>query len=106
MEEIQEFEDLFDLPGNFTGKCKIKSGGRTIYLLNGKYHRLDGPAIENANGYKAWYKKGYPHRLDGPAVEYSGGTKHWYKEGERYSKEEFNDLPEVIMYKAGLGVFV
>ena len=24
-------------------------------LPNGKLHRLDGPAVEFANGYKAWY---------------------------------------------------
>jgi len=26
--------------------------------LNGKYHREDGPALEYADGYKAWYLNG------------------------------------------------
>ena len=43
-----------------------------------KLHRVDGPAIECANGYKAWYLNGQCHRVDGPAVEYYDGAKHWY----------------------------
>jgi hypothetical protein len=46
---------------------------------NGQLHRLDGPAVEMADGYKAWYQNGQRHRLDGPAIEMADGDKHWYQ---------------------------
>jgi hypothetical protein len=40
-----------------------------------------------------WYNdKDQLHRLDGPAVERSDGYKAWYIEGQRMTKEEFNAL--------------
>lgn len=57
---------------------------RTEWFHNDEYHRLDGPAIEGTNGYKAWYQNGERHRLDGPAVEYADGSKEWYLNGERH----------------------
>jgi hypothetical protein len=50
----------------------------------GKLHRLDGPAIEATDGYKAWYQNGEFHRIEGPAIEYSDGTKYWYQNGMRH----------------------
>lgn len=34
--------------------------GQAIFYYDdaGKFHRTDGPAIEDANGYKAWYING------------------------------------------------
>ena len=48
------------------------------YYLNDKLHRVDGPALEFNNGYKAWYKNGLRHREDGPAIENPEGFKMWY----------------------------
>jgi hypothetical protein len=31
---------------------------RTLWFLNGKCHREDGPAIEHPNGTKSWYING------------------------------------------------
>lgn len=45
------------------------------------WHRLDGPAVEYADGSKAWRVNGKLHRLDGPAIEWSDGTKYWYVNG-------------------------
>jgi hypothetical protein len=50
----------------------------------GKYHRLDGPAIEYSDGDKAWYQNGERHRLDGPAREWSDGSKEWWVEGKKH----------------------
>lgn len=55
---------------------------RVEYRLNGKFHRLNGPAIEAANGDKSWYKEGRLHRTDGPAIELAYGSKCWYQNGE------------------------
>ena len=48
------------------------------WYINGKYHREDGPAFEDANGYKAWYINGKRHREDGPAVVYADGSTTWF----------------------------
>ena len=46
---------------------------RAEWFQDGKLHRLDGPAIEWANGDEHWYQEGKLHRLDGPAIEYADG---------------------------------
>ena len=44
-------------------------------------HREDGPAVEYANGERAWYVDGKYHRTDDPAIEYPDGGKTWYING-------------------------
>lgn len=91
------------------GKCKTLDNQVICYYVNGLIHRIDGPAIECPDGYKFWCKDGEYHRLDGPAIEYPEETKgwqSWHVEGKRYTKKEFDALPEVIMHKAGLGMFL
>jgi len=74
----------------------INKHGSKIYYKDRKMtilHRLDGgPAIEFADGYKAWYVDGQRHRLDGPAVECADGSKAWYVDGKRLTEVEFNAL--------------
>jgi hypothetical protein len=55
--------------------------GDKRYTLNGKLHRIDGPAVEVTVGDKYWYQDGKRHRTDGPAVE-ENGDKYWYQHGE------------------------
>ena len=45
------------------------------YNDRGQFHRVDGPAIEYANGTKSWYLNGKLHREDGPAIEWADGDK-------------------------------
>ena len=52
--------------------------------INNKLHRIDGPAVEYANGGKYWYLDGKLHRIDGPAVECADGGKEWYVDGKRH----------------------
>ena len=61
-----------------------------IWLVNGKRHREDGPAVEGIDGYKAWYINGKLHREDGPAVECGNGCVRYYLNDEYYSKKNFN----------------
>ena len=70
--------------------------GYKAWFVDDKRHRLDGPAIEYANGSKEWYVDGKRHRLDGPAVEYASGCKAWFVNGERLSEEAFNALTKPI----------
>ena len=53
----------------------------------GQLHRIDGPAVERANGTMLWYKEGARHRIDGPAVEWIAGDKEWWVMGKRYITE-------------------
>jgi len=66
------------------------ANGTKGWYIDGKCHRLDGPAIEYPDGSKSWYVDGKRHRLDGPAVEFTNGTKSWYVDGKCLFEEEFN----------------
>jgi len=75
--------------------CKTNGDGNKYWILNGQYHREDGPAIEYTSGSKFWYSHGKLHRLDGPAIEYYNGYKLWYYHDKRVncsSQEEFERL--------------
>ena len=62
---------------------------KTEWRLNGNLHRVDGPAIEWADGTKAWRLNGKRHREDGPAIEWADGIKAWWLNGIEYTEEEF-----------------
>ena len=71
-------------------KVEVHSNGSKYWLLDGEFHREDGPAIEHANGDKFWIREGKHHREDGPAIEWATGDKEWYLDGEEYIEKEFN----------------
>jgi len=73
-----------------TYEVRVYPSGNTYWRKDGKYHRLDGPAVERPNGTKIYYQNGKLHRLDGPACEYANGDKYYYIEDVEYSEEEFN----------------
>ena len=44
----------------------------------------------NRFGDKAWYLNGKRHRVNGPALEYADGTKEWwYLNGKIYSESAY-----------------
>lgn len=57
--------------------------GLKKWISGGGYHRIDGPAVEWADGTKEWWVNGKLHRLDGPAVEDSNGSNSWYENDGR-----------------------
>jgi hypothetical protein len=69
-----------DIPRNFTGIAEWPDGSKHWYL-NGKLHRVDGPAVEWSDGTKEWHLNGKLHREDGPAVEYANGEREWFVDG-------------------------
>jgi hypothetical protein len=75
---------------------KIDKNGHKRWRLHGKFHRVDGPAIEYADGFKSWWLNGRHHRVDGPAIEYAGGNSSWYLNGRRYSFDEWIDINTYI----------
>ena len=61
----------------------------TRWMVDGKYHREDGPAIKYLDGAKEWYKHGKLHRGDGPAsIECTGDEEYWL-DGVVYSKQKY-----------------
>jgi hypothetical protein len=51
--------------------------------------------ITNSRGDKFWYQKDLFHRIDGPAVELASGYKRWYLNGVQY---DFNDWLNLVNY--------
>ena len=76
----EELNEFIEISKAFTSELYIdKRTGRKAWLDKyGKYHRLDGPAVEHTDGRKEWYVLGKRHRLDGPAVEHPDGRKVWW----------------------------
>jgi len=71
-----------------TSKCEIdKNGIKRWKNDQGKLHRLDGPAIESANGDKWWYINDKQHREDGPAIDYADGSKCWFVNGKLHRED-------------------
>jgi hypothetical protein len=63
----------------------INALGTKRWLLNGRYHRTDGPAVVWADGDKEWWLNGQLHRTDGPAIENANGDKEWWLNDHYYS---------------------
>ena len=80
--------------------CEVDEYGHKFWLLNGKLHREDGPAVEYADGSKSWYINGKCHREDGPAIEWSDGTKEWYVDGEKIEVADNDTFLRMINLKA------
>ena len=73
-----------------TYEVNVSDDGDQFWLLNGKYHREDGPALGFSNGGKHWYQHGKRHREDGPALEHANGYKEWYLDDKKLTEQEFN----------------
>ena len=65
------------------GYVRSERFGDAIMYLGalGLEHRLDGPAVEYADGTREWHVEGPLHRLDGPAIEHPDGSRFWYING-------------------------
>jgi hypothetical protein len=77
--ERAEADFLIHLTGDRL--IQISAIGNKSWYLNGRRHRTDGPAIEQADGDKFWCLNGVLHRTDGPAIEWVDGDKEWYLNG-------------------------
>ena len=94
----QFIEEVIYLPKNFTGIVEYSSGTKE-WIVNGKIHRIDGPAWEGVDGSKVWYVNGELHRLDGPAIEYSNGIKLWHVDNKEYTEEQCKLLHSIMKLK-------
>jgi hypothetical protein len=49
--------NYFNVPIKFTGIADFDSG-TLVWFLDGRRHRVDGPAVEYADGIKVWWLNG------------------------------------------------
>ena len=68
------------------GPALISADGTENWYLNGKRHREGGPAIENEK-IKEWWMFGKRHRLDGPATVIPGDEKMWWVDGKLHRED-------------------
>jgi hypothetical protein len=73
------------------------SHDNTCWLINGLYHRTDGPAIINSFLGKSWWINGNLHRDDGPADISLDGEEKYFLNGKEYTKEDW--LEEIANIK-------
>lgn len=78
---------------------------RKYFNDNGMVHRLDGPAIEHANGHKEWWVNGKRHRLDGSAIETVNGEGKYYIDGNYCLPKNFKSEKELFIRKQALKAF-
>jgi len=79
--------------------CFLKySGWRRVMTEHrnekGELHRVDGPAIEWADGTRAWWLDGKLHRVDGPAVERADGSCEYWLDGELFITSKYTTEKE------------
>ena len=66
--------------------------GDKSWFFNNVLHREGGlPAIVYADGCKDWLVDGLYHRIDGPARTYTSGRRDFYINGEFLTEDEFNE---------------
>jgi hypothetical protein len=46
-----------------------------------------------------WYVNGKLHRLDGPAVEWANGERKWWLNDEPFERKEFDKHPLVVFVR-------
>lgn len=50
-----------------------------IWYQKGSFHRLNGPAYIEPDGYREWLQNGRLHRIDGPAVIYADDYSEYFE---------------------------
>ena len=75
-------QQIFSIMSSIAKTKILKNLDQTTYFVNGKKHRLDGPAVESPL-VKEWWVNGKRHREDGPAVYYYDKLE-WWLNGKRH----------------------
>jgi len=79
---------------------EVDQYGTKYWWLNGEYHRVDGPAVEYADGAKYWFLNDKRHRIDGPAIEDANGDKYWYLNGEQLNCKTQKEFEQLMRLKS------
>jgi len=90
-----EDEDFFNEV--FEG-ATFHDNGDITWELDGKLHRLGGPAQIFSNGARVYKRHGIPHRIDGPAYIAANGSEEYWIDGRHLSKQQFDNLTKPKSY--------
>ena len=78
-------------------------GDKEYYNNEGLLHREDGPAVIYKNGPKCWYLNGKRHRIDGPAIERPNSiNNNWFYHGKFIhvtSQQEFERYIKLLVFR-------
>ena len=66
------------------GVTVTTAGGEVVHRLDGRLHRVGGPALITVFGDREWRQYGRLHRVDGPAVEAAHGGAEGCMGGVRH----------------------
>ena len=69
----------------------VSADGSQYWYVDGRCHRVDGPAIIRADGHQEWRVDGKLHRVDGPAIVHTNGTQSWWVDGKSVNEENFEE---------------
>ena len=93
MGKSNQESDLFD--ALVCNRVAASTGDVFYTNMDGKLHRINGPALVTSTGAEAWYFNGLPHREGGPAYIHKSGLREWYRHGVRHRDDgpaiEFSD---------------
>lgn len=78
--------ELVDV-GEFS--CSDADGMWKVFFTDeeGRPHRVNAPAMEDAVGAFTWFRHGKIHRVDGPAVVTPDGVERWFSDGDFFRAE-------------------
>jgi hypothetical protein len=72
----------------------VEDDGTQCWLVDGQFHREDGPAIITKDGKTSWYYKDEQHRHGGPAEEWpqdspdpGPGQQIWWRHGKMHRED-------------------
>lgn len=78
----------FDIPP-YGAYVATYPDGIKCWIVDGKYHRTDGPAVLSGDGKEYyWYKYNMLHRIGGPAGV-KGNVEKYFIDGNEYTPHEY-----------------
>ena len=93
------FHSIDGIEKTYNGKCVCIYEKAVCYVVDGKIHRENEPAMIHVTGTKEYYNNGKRHRVTGPAVVFFDGAEHYYIDGKSLTYEEYWKHPKVIPFR-------
>jgi hypothetical protein len=82
-------EEVIDIDGQVLTKTTYKYGTVDYRNAKGQYHRLNGPAYTEPNGYRGYWVAGKRHRIDGPALTSTYKPPEYWVDGIQYTEKDY-----------------
>ena len=93
---LNHYTILYDNPGYV---CIITYYGDKYYFFNKLKHKDDGPAVCIYNQVDMYYMEGKLHRLDGPAKIFKDGRLEWWYQDNKINVTNQRDFERIIKLK-------